>query len=90
MVVSCGFPLPCLVEGKLRQIFPAEPCRSSEVVDCNGRAVSVFDGRGVLLTELSGKHLPRKVETESAAGAEVGWQVGGFNMIYRNRNSIQL
>lgn len=35
------------------------------VVDCNGRAVSVFDGRGVLLTELSGKHLPRKVETES-------------------------
>ena len=37
-----------------------------QVVDCNGRSVSVFDGDGLLLSELSGKHLPRKVETESA------------------------
>ena len=61
-----------------------------KVVDCNGRAVSVFDGRGVLLAELSGKHLPRKVETESAAGAEVGWQDGGFKLILKNRSSIDL
>ncbi|CAJ1366134.1 unnamed protein product, partial [Effrenium voratum] len=34
------------------------------VADCNGRRVAVFDGQGELLTVLSGKHVPRKVETD--------------------------
>lgn len=36
-------------------------------MDCNGRSVSVFDGNGIILSELSGKHLPRKVQTDSVA-----------------------
>ncbi|CAJ1398952.1 unnamed protein product [Effrenium voratum] len=38
--------------------------KSILVADCNGRRVAVFDGQGELLTVLSGKHVPRKVETD--------------------------
>lgn len=37
---------------------------SLEVVDCNGRSVTVF-ADGQLLSELSGKHIPRRSQTES-------------------------